>query len=89
MRILSKCISVALVVATFSWPTTPALAQQAPPKPKPAAVQATGPAVRATKGPTVEGITEYSLPNGLRFLLFPDPSKPTITVNITYMVGSR
>ncbi|MCS6928312.1 MAG: insulinase family protein [Saprospiraceae bacterium] len=38
---------------------------------------------------SVEGITEYSLPNGLRVLLFPDPSKPTITVNITYKVGSR
>src|SRR6201996_3194496 len=41
------------------------------------------------KGNTVEGITEYTLDNGLRVLLFPDPSKPTITVNITYMVGSR
>ncbi len=38
---------------------------------------------------SVEGIAEYSLPNGLRVLLFPDPSKPTITVNITYKVGSR
>jgi zinc protease len=38
---------------------------------------------------TVEGITEYQLPNGLRFILFPDASKPTATVNITYLVGSR
>jgi len=38
---------------------------------------------------SVEGITEYRLANGLRVLLFPDPSKPTITVNITYRVGSR
>ncbi|GAB4185081.1 MAG: pitrilysin family protein [Thermoflexibacter sp.] len=38
---------------------------------------------------TVEGITEYRLDNGLRVLLFPDPSKPTITVNITYLVGSK
>jgi zinc protease len=38
---------------------------------------------------SVEGITEYSLDNGLRFLVFPDPSKPTITVNVTYLVGSR
>ncbi len=38
---------------------------------------------------TVEGITEYRLPNGLMVLLFPDPSKPTVTVNLTYMVGSR
>jgi zinc protease len=38
---------------------------------------------------SVEGITQYSLENGLQFLVFPDPSKPTITVNITYLVGSR
>lgn len=43
----------------------------------------------ATKITSVEGITEYRLPNGLSVLLFPDPSKPTITVNITYLVGSR
>ncbi|MFA5683452.1 MAG: pitrilysin family protein [Lysobacteraceae bacterium] len=40
-------------------------------------------------GPSVEGISEYRLDNGLRVLLFPDASKPTVTVNITYMVGSR
>ena len=38
---------------------------------------------------SVEGITEYRLANGLRVLLFPDPTKPTVTVNITYLVGSR
>jgi zinc protease len=38
---------------------------------------------------SAEGITEYQLENGLRLLVFPDPSKPTITVNMTYMVGSR
>jgi zinc protease len=37
---------------------------------------------------SVEGVTEYRLANGLRVLLFPDQSKPTITVNITYLVGS-
>lgn len=42
-----------------------------------------------TRGQSVEGITEYRLANGLRFILFPDPSKPTATVNITYLVGSR
>ncbi len=41
------------------------------------------------KGATVEGITEYRLGNGLKVLLFPDQSKPTVTVNITYLVGSR
>lgn len=38
---------------------------------------------------SLEGITEYSLPNGLRVLLFPDNSKPKVTVNMTYLVGSR
>src|SRR5512140_2972824 len=38
---------------------------------------------------SVEGITEYSLPHGLKVLLFPDPSKPKVTVNMTYLVGSR
>lgn len=42
-----------------------------------------------TKGAAVEGITEYTLANGLKVLLFPDQSKPTTTVNITYLVGSR
>jgi zinc protease len=50
---------------------------------KPAALPA------PVKVTTVEGITEYRLANGLRVLLFPDASKPTITTNITYQVGSR
>jgi zinc protease len=37
---------------------------------------------------SVEGITEYRLANGLRVLMFPDQTKQTITVNITYLVGS-
>ncbi len=41
------------------------------------------------QGPAVEGITEYRLPNGLKVLLFPDASRPTVTVNVTYLVGSR
>src|SRR5262245_27685230 len=42
-----------------------------------------------TKVGTVEGITEYTMPNGLRVLLFPDPSRPKVTVNCTVFVGSR
>ena len=38
---------------------------------------------------TVEGMTEYRLPSGLRVVLYPDMSKPTATVNMTYLVGSR
>jgi zinc protease len=46
--------------------------------------------VKGTKPITsIEGISEYELPNGLRVLLFPDPSKPSVTVNMTVLVGSR
>ena len=38
---------------------------------------------------SVEGITEYRLDNGLRVLLFPEPSRPKVTVNLTVFVGSR
>ena len=37
----------------------------------------------------VEGIHEYRLANGLQVLLIPDASKATVTVNVTYRVGSR
>ena len=37
----------------------------------------------------VEGVHEYRLANGLQVLLIPDASKPTVTVNVTYRVGSR
>src|SRR5271156_5232326 len=42
-----------------------------------------------TKLTSVEGITQYRLDNGMDVLLFADKSKPTVTVNVTYMVGSR
>jgi len=42
-----------------------------------------------TKVTSVEGVDEYKLGNGLTVLLFPDASKPTTTVNVTYKVGSR
>src|SRR5262245_22245890 len=35
------------------------------------------------------GITEYTFPNGLKVLLYPDAAQPKITVNVTYLVGSR
>ncbi len=37
----------------------------------------------------VEGVAEYRLDNGLRVLLVPDASADTVTVHITYLVGSR
>jgi zinc protease len=49
--------------------------------------------IRAADAPqkitTVEGVTEYRLANGARVLLFPEASRPTITVNMTVLVGSR
>ncbi len=66
----------------------PALAQK-----KTAAVKKTTEKATALPAPvklaSVEGITEYKLANGLHVLLFPDPSAPKVTVNITYLVGSR
>jgi len=54
-------------------------------------VAAAGAALPAgvTPGASVEGISEYTLTNGLKVLLFPDASQPKVTVNITYLVGSR
>jgi zinc protease len=37
----------------------------------------------------LEGIAEYRLENGLQVLLFPDQTKETVTVNVTYRVGSK
>ena len=37
----------------------------------------------------IEGITELKLDNGVQVLLFPDDSKPVVTVNMTVYVGSR
>src|SRR5204862_7527105 len=34
-------------------------------------------------------ITEYNFPNGLKVLLYPDAAEPKITINVTYLVGSR
>ena len=65
-----------LIAVCLAFIAAPALAQPAAPK-------------GVTKVTSVEGITEYRLDNGLKVLLFPDLSKPTITVNITYLVGSR
>ena len=62
-----------LAIATFSLLTTSLHGQPSEPK----------------KVVSVEGVTEYRLANGARVLLFPDASKPTFTVNMTVLVGSR
>jgi zinc protease len=70
-------------IRAFLWAMLCSLASVAGHAAAPAAISAP---VQVT---TVEGITEYRLANGLKVLLFPDQSKPTITVNMTYLVGSR
>jgi zinc protease len=65
---------IAIAIATIALTVT-ALAQTLP-----AGVQ---------KVISLEGVTEYSFPNGLHLLLFPDNSKPKTTVNVVYTVGSR
>src|SRR5215470_530337 len=60
-------------------------------------VSLTAPGLRAetalpkgvSRAVSIEGVTEYRLANGLRILLIPDPSIDTMTVNVTYLVGSR
>lgn len=42
-----------------------------------------------TKGPSLSGVTEYNLKNGLRVLLIPDQAQTNIMANIVYHVGSR
>src|SRR5215212_7490665 len=81
----------AVLIAACSGATRPEVAAPAPPKPaEPIAAPATPPVrAKATKVRTVEGITEYRLDNGLQVLVFPDPTQSTVTVNITYLVGSR
>src|SRR5262245_52044479 len=72
-------------------PPAPAPTAGAPaiPAAEPAATPAPVKAAPAKKIRTVEGITEYQLDNGLQVLLFPDATQSTVTVNITYLVGSR
>ena len=50
---------------------------------------ASGVAAAPQKSAAVEGVTEYRLANGLRVLTVPDPSADTVTVHVTYFVGSR
>ena len=82
-------VRAAAVLALAVFAASPsALAQKAKPATKPAAA-ANGPAPTLKQVAAVEGITEYALPNGLRVLFVPDATKPTFTINLTVLVGSR
>ncbi len=67
----------------------PPVAARPPVAQPPAAAPPAAPATPPRQVTTVEGITEHVLGNGMRVLLFPDPTKDTFTVNVTYLVGSR
>ncbi|MGO4812010.1 M16 family metallopeptidase [Cupriavidus sp. 2MCAB6] len=83
MRLTFKCLSC-LLALTFSVPV-PAAAPAVPATAAGARLSSAAPVEVAS----VEGITEYRLPNGLRILLAPDAAQPVTTVNMTYLVGSR
>ena len=70
-------LALSLLLVTF----LPAQVSAAAPK--------AAPSTAIARIASVEGITEYQLPNGLKLLLFPDATQDTITVNMTYLVGSR
>ena len=78
-RFSKAAFSAVLAVSMLGTTSTAALAQTAQ-------VKLPDGVIRVT---SVEGITEYRLPNGLKILLFPDQTKQTITVNVTYLVGSK
>jgi len=80
-RVATLCLALIAIAPAGAQ----AAAAAAPATSAPGAVLPKG----VTLGPSVEGITEYRLANGLKVLLFPDASRPTVTVNMTYLVGSR
>jgi len=77
-RSLKKLVPVLLLVSVTGLEQVRTIAAQSQELPKGVELVA-----------SVEGLTEYRLANGLRVLLFPDQSKQTVTVNVTYLVGSR
>ncbi|KPF70341.1 zinc protease [beta proteobacterium AAP99] len=89
-----RTMLLATALTALAAPLLPLHAQTSAPTPKAASAPATSPVARtpaaALKPVTsVEGINEYRLSNGLQVLLIPDDSKPTVTVNVTYRVGSK
>jgi zinc protease len=72
---LGRQVMAGLLVAFFALATQAAAADEAPAK--------------AQNVASIEGMTEYRLPNGFRYLLFPDPSASTVTTNMVVLVGSR
>lgn len=84
-----KPITALLLAAGILSPSLVLAATPVAPPATAAKAQKAGALAAPVKVTAVEGITEYRLGNGLRVLLFPDASKPVLTTNIVYMVGSR
>ena len=86
-RTLSRRALLALIFIVgyaFSEPGRPGAAQQAP---QGAGAAALPPGVERLT--SVEGSPSTGWLTGSSVLLFPDSAKETITVNVTYLVGSR
>jgi zinc protease len=84
---LAGSFSLSAGPASAAPAAAPPAARKPPPAPAPAALRP--PAAPPRQVTSVEGIAEYALANGMHVLLFPDPSKDTVTINVTYLVGSR
>jgi zinc protease len=95
-----RTFALTALTTTFVACGAPSRPEPAPPTTALAAPMASAPAAPAPVAPvapptlpqkirTVEGIAEYRLDNGLTVLMFPDASQPTVTVDVTYLVGSR
>src|ERR1019366_10214508 len=80
-NLVSIISRTAAIICVLTWITSPGAADTT------ASPPAAGPSPRLVA--TVEGISEYSLDNGLRLLLYPDNSQSKVTVNLTVLVGSR
>jgi zinc protease len=87
MRLISHGAFACAVACCLLFTAQPTPAQTGQAEPSAKAITTATPAPE--KITTVEGITEYRLPNGMKLLLLPDQSKATATVDVTYLVGTR
>ncbi len=74
---------------TTTLPAPPPSTADVTAKPAPTPTPPPAATAKLVKVRTVEGISEYRMENGLQVLLFPDDTQSTVTVNQTYLVGSR
>jgi zinc protease len=86
---LQRGTAASVILAGLAFTAAGPAWSESPPQAAPTALPKLALPRGVVQGPSVEGITEYRLPNGLKVLLFPDSSRPTVTVNVTYLVGSR